>query len=150
MAPTTALAASVAVAGIVLAGLAAWGLALELPDFWDPCHDWGVGGGKSGSYEVGFTPDCPTRREGSSETKAGAAIRLALVHGVTILAGAAAIVAGWRRQAVLALAAGLAMAGETVVLFLGLSIAFPVALATAVLFLVAGLRWRRAPAVMSP
>lgn len=152
MAPTTILAAIVAAAGLLLAGFAVWGLWQEVPQFWDPCYEWGAGGGGDGSgthsYSMQLTPDCP-RRGATSETKAQAALRLGLVQGVTFVAGGLALAAGWRRGAGLTLAAGLLMAGEAVVLFFGLSIAFVVALAAAILLLAAAARWRRKPAASS-
>lgn len=143
--PRTALGAAVAAVGLVLAGLAAWGLWMEVPHFWDPCYDWGVGGRGSGSYEVGFTQECPDRREGTSETKLGAAVRLTLVHGVGLAAGGLAVVGGWRRRPLPVLVAGLLMAGETVILFLGISAAIALTLPAAVLFLTTWARWRATP-----
>lgn len=148
MAPTTPLAAAVAGLGLLLAALASWGLVREVPQFWDPCQEWGIGGSDgsgSGSYTARPTDECPGVT-GTSETKSGAALRLAAVFGVTIVAGALAVAAGWRKGWGLALAASVLMAAETVLLFWGLSIAFVLAALASVLFLVAALRWRRRPA----
>jgi hypothetical protein len=138
--PRTVLGACVAGVGLLLAGFAVWGLWQEAPMFWDPCQEWGIRSG--GSHAI--RPGDPCQRwSGTSETKAQAVLRLALVQGVILLAGGLAVAAGWRAAAGPALAAGLLMAGEGVVLFLGISAAFLPAVASAVLFLVAAARWRR-------
>jgi hypothetical protein len=128
---------------VLLAGLGVVGLALELPSFWDPCMSWGIGGSGNGTHSMTLSPgdECPSA-SGTSETRTGAAVRLALVDGTAIVAAALAATGAWRRKAIPTAIAAFLMAGETVLLFFGLSIAFVVSLAAAILFAVAAARWR--------
>lgn len=145
--PRGPLAIAVLGVAVAFAGLAAWLIAQELPDFWDPCMGWGEAG-DSGPIIVSPDDECPTR-SGTSETKLQAAGRLAAVDGSTIVASVLAGVAAWRRLAWPAAVAAVLMTGVTVLLFFGLSIAFPLTLAVAVLYAVAAGRWRRpAPATV--
>src|SRR5438105_434724 len=74
------------VAGLV-GGLSALGLASQVPQFFDPCLTWGMGAGNGGTGSASLSPGgaCPSR-SGTSETRAGAVVRLALTDGVGLLA----------------------------------------------------------------
>ncbi|MHB1262185.1 MAG: hypothetical protein ACYC2H_10785 [Thermoplasmatota archaeon] len=141
MAPTTPLAATVVASGVTLGFLAAWGLAIEVPDFWDPCMTWGMRSGDS------LSPDdsCPSR-SGASETRLEAAFRLVAVDGTGLATAVLAVWGGWVRGWKMTLAASVLMIAETVLLFFGLSFAFALTLGAGALFLVAALRWRGLPA----
>lgn len=135
-----ALAACVVAMAVILAGLAAWLVAGELPDFWDPCHEWGAGG--SGNLTIYPGDECPNRTY-SSQTRSERAAVLASINGGTVVASVLAIVGTWRRRAwPLAVAAAL-MLGVSVLLFLGFSVAYPLTLAAAILDFVAFWRGRR-------
>ena len=126
---------------MAFAGLAAWLIATELPDFWDPCMEWGRGS-DSGMLTVSPDDACPTRSS-TSETRLQAAGRLAAVDGSTIVASVLASVAAWRRRPWPAAVAAFLMLVVSVLLVMGFSIAFPLTLAVAVLYAVAAGRWRR-------
>jgi hypothetical protein len=127
-------------AAVAIAALAVVGLGREVPGFWDPCRTWGMRSG--GSLEL--TPGDPCQgKSATSETRGLAALRLFLVDGVSLAAAGLAVAGAVRRRGLPLLVAGLLMATESVLLFLGLSIAFVVSLGAGVLFLAVGLRWRR-------
>jgi hypothetical protein len=76
---------------------------------------------------------------------------MAAVFGVALAASVLAGIGAWRGSSRPMLVAAALFFAETVLLFFGLSIAFPLTLAVAILFLVAGLRWRsRSPPRPSP
>lgn len=136
----------VGVAG-ALAALATLGLAAEVPEFWDPCHTWGLRSGDG----LELAPDGPCQaRTGTSETRLGAAVRLLLVDGSALAAAGLAAWGALARRPLPLLAAGAAMAAETLLLLAGLSLAFAVPLAAAALFLTVGAGLRRGEATAVP
>lgn len=136
----------VAVAG-VLAALALLLGASELPAFFDSCHSWGAGAGSNGTTSMELRPgDACRAKSATSETKLGAALRLAAVDGTVVASSALAAVGALRGRRLPLLVAAALMGGETLLLFLGLSAAFLVVAGAGALYLAAGLSVPRRPA----
>lgn len=101
MADTAIVLALVTVS--IVAGLAAVSVVLEVPDFFDPCHSWGMDGGVLSPGD-----DCPSR-SATSETKGEAIARLVLIQGTAVVAAVLAFI-GARRDGRWFLAAAVAYA----------------------------------------
>jgi hypothetical protein len=137
-----ALRVAVIAVGAVLGVLAIVAAATEIPSFWDPCKTWGPDSGGTMSLSPG---EACRGKSATSETKPQAVLRMTAVFGTATVAGGLAIWAAARRAAAPAgVAAGL-LAFESGLLFLGISAAFGLTLAGAILFFIAALRWRSRP-----
>lgn len=131
------------VASAIPVAFAVGTLATEIPNFWDPCYQWGGGSGGALSPGEGGC-DGVTR---TSETKAEAALGLALIHGTVLVACGVGLAGAWfdRRMAIAVAAALLTLV--TIPLLLG--IAFVFTLPGAVGFWIATAR-PRAPSRVEP
>jgi hypothetical protein len=98
--------------GLAIAGaigpflLSVISLAGELPNFVNPCMEWGTTGGRR-VLDPASLVRCGGRMGGTSETRLGAAARLLLIQGGMLAACAAALVGAARyrlRSSVLAFA----------------------------------------------
>jgi hypothetical protein len=122
-------------AALLAGGLALAGLAAQLPDFWDPCLQWGQTSGSSVSLPG--PPPCERAMRGTSETREGMALRLLLVQG-GILSGVGLGLAGAAKERAALMPAGaLILLAESVPLMFGGT--FVLTLGAALLLLAA---WR--------
>lgn len=93
-------------------------LATSLPDFWDPCHEWGHDGGA-------ISPgDGCDRVTATTETRGEVALRLALIQGTVLVACGVGLAGAWFDRRVPTAAAAVLLTLVTVPLLLGFGFAF--------------------------
>lgn len=130
-------------ASAIPVGFAVASLAIEIPNFWDPCYQWGGGSGGALSPGEGGC-DGVTR---TSETKTEAALRLAFIQGTVLVACGVGLAGAWFDRRVPTAVAAVLLTLVTLPLLLGLGFVF--VLPGAVGFWVAT-AWPRSPSRVEP
>jgi hypothetical protein len=99
-------AVAIALVAVLLPVLmVSWSLSQTLPQFSDPCFQWGIS--QRGSMHISPAGPCHAMG-GTSETKAQAVVRLTLIHGGILIASLLAILGAlWSRPLLSVLGAGL-------------------------------------------
>lgn len=132
---------AVIVSAALLAGIALLVVVPQIPDFWDPCHTWGNGGG---SGTMSASPGGPCSSGASSTfTRGQQASILAFIFGVPIMLSAAVLWAARQEQGITLVVAGALLAAQAVPLYFLALPAFVLTWPIAALWIGAGVEWRR-------